>query len=115
VEKRGFRVFSVGLWKSVLRLAVRVIVLAVGIFGVRGCRCLRGIDFRRPEVVGTNGGRAVVEKRAFCVFTLSMWQSVLRLAVRGNSISGRVFGVRGCRCLSGIDCRRSEVDGTYGV
>jgi hypothetical protein len=34
------------LWKSVVRLAVRGIVFPVGMFGVRGCRCLRGIDWR---------------------------------------------------------------------
>jgi hypothetical protein len=34
------------LWQSVLKLAVRVRVFAVGIFGVRECRCLRGIDCR---------------------------------------------------------------------
>jgi hypothetical protein len=44
------------LRKSVLRLAVRGIVFPVGLFGVRGCRCLRGIDCRRPEVHETNGG-----------------------------------------------------------
>jgi hypothetical protein len=44
------------LWKSVLRLAVREIVVSVGLFGVRGCRCLRSIDCRRPEVDGPNGG-----------------------------------------------------------
>jgi hypothetical protein len=43
-------------WKSVLRLAVREIVVSVGLFGVRGCRCLRSIDCRRPEVDGPNGG-----------------------------------------------------------
>jgi hypothetical protein len=42
--------------ESVLRLAVRGIVFPVGLFGVRGCRCLRGIDCRRPEVDGTYGG-----------------------------------------------------------
>jgi hypothetical protein len=44
------------LWKSVLRLAVREIVVSVGLFGVRGCRCLRGIDCRRPQVDRPNDG-----------------------------------------------------------
>jgi hypothetical protein len=56
VEKRGFCVFRVALWKGVLRLAVSEIVFPVGFFGFRGCRCLRGIECRRPEVDGTYGG-----------------------------------------------------------
>jgi hypothetical protein len=44
------------IWKSVLRLAVGGIVIPVGLLDVRGCRCLRGIDCRRPEVDGTYGG-----------------------------------------------------------
>jgi hypothetical protein len=34
-----------------------------------------------------------------------LWKSVVTLAVTGNTISGRVFCVRGCRSLRGIDCR----------
>jgi hypothetical protein len=34
-----------------------------------------------------------------------LWKSVVTLAVKGNTISGRVFRVRGCRSLRGIDCR----------
>jgi hypothetical protein len=41
------------LRQSVLRLAVRGIVFPIGLFGVIECRCLRGIDSRRPEVDGT--------------------------------------------------------------
>jgi hypothetical protein len=62
------------------------------------------------HTVGERSWKYVV----FFVFSVAVMERVLRLAVRGNSISGRVFGVRGCRCLSGIDCRRPEVDGTYG-
>jgi hypothetical protein len=58
-----------------------------------------------------------VELRGFfCIPAWQLWECVLRLAVRGSSIVVPVglFGVRGCRCLIGIDCRRPEVDGTYG-
>jgi hypothetical protein len=52
-----------------------------------------------------------VEKHAFCVFSFASMERVLRLAVTGSSISVRLLGVIGCRCLRGIDCRRPEVDG----
>jgi hypothetical protein len=57
-----------------------------------------------------------VENVVFCVFSLTDYgRSVLRLAVRGNSICGWVVRQSEvCRCLRGIDCRRPEVDGTYG-
>jgi hypothetical protein len=40
--------------------------------------------------MGHTVGEMSWKKRGFCLFSLSLWQSVLRLAVRGNSISGRV-------------------------
>jgi hypothetical protein len=44
------------LWNVLLMLAVKEIVSSVGLFGVIGCRCLRGIDCRRQEVDGTYSG-----------------------------------------------------------
>jgi hypothetical protein len=41
----------------------------------------------------------------FLCLAWRLWKSVVTLAVTGNTISGRVFGVRGCRCFSGIECR----------
>jgi hypothetical protein len=41
----------------------------------------------------------------FLYLAWRLWKSVVTLAVTGNTISGRVFGVRGCRCFRGIDCR----------
>jgi hypothetical protein len=47
-------------------------------------------------------------KPTFCVFSVlnvAVMESVVTLAVMGNTISGRFFGVIGCRSLGGIDCR----------
>jgi hypothetical protein len=41
----------------------------------------------------------------FCILRERLWKSVVTLAVTENTISGRIFGVRGCRCFRGIDCR----------
>jgi hypothetical protein len=49
------------------------ILFLVGLFGFRGCRCLRGIDCRRPEVDGTYGESAVVEKPVYFVYLA--WRS----------------------------------------
>jgi hypothetical protein len=40
----------------------------------------------RWDIRWVSGGR----NSNFCVFSLALWKGVLRLAVRGNSISGRV-------------------------
>jgi hypothetical protein len=52
--------------------------------------------------------------RIFVYLAWRLWQSVLRLAVRGNSISGRVVRRQRVPVFEGIDCRRPQVDGTYG-
>jgi hypothetical protein len=52
---------------------------------------LRGIDCRRPQVDRPIDGLAVRGKTPIFVYLAwRLWRSVLRLAVRGNSISGRV-------------------------
>jgi hypothetical protein len=43
-----------------------------------------------------------------------LWHSVLSLGVRGYTISGQVVRRQRVAVLRGIDCRRPEVDGTYG-
>jgi hypothetical protein len=48
----------------------------------------------------------------FVYLAWRLWKSVLRLAVRGNSISGRVVRRQRVPVFEGIDCRRPEVDGT---
>jgi hypothetical protein len=65
------------------------------------CCCPRGINCRSPEVDGT----WVAEwswKDADFVYSLylawRLWKSVVTLAEAGNTISGRVFSVRGCEC-----------------
>jgi hypothetical protein len=50
-------------------------------------------------------------------FVCLVWQfcqSVLRLAVRRNSIFGRVVRRHRVPVFEGIDCRRPEIDGTFG-
>jgi multisubunit Na+/H+ antiporter MnhE subunit len=58
------------LWKSVVTLAVKGILFPVGFFAVRGCRSLRGIDCRWPEVDGTYDGWSVVERSRLSVYFL---------------------------------------------
>jgi hypothetical protein len=52
---------------------------------------------------------ALVERSRLSVYFLylawRLWKSVVTLAVTGNTVSGRVFGVIACRCFSGIECR----------
>jgi hypothetical protein len=56
-ECEVYRVFSVVVMESVLRFAVGENSLSGRVvIGFRGCRCLRGIDCRRPEVDGAYGG-----------------------------------------------------------
>jgi hypothetical protein len=86
----------------------------VVLVGITRCRCLRGIDCRRPEVDGTYGGRAVVKKRGFCVLNLALWRRDLSLEVRGNSFCGRDIRRHRVPVFEGIDCRRPEVDRSYG-
>jgi hypothetical protein len=52
--------------------------------------------------------------RFFVYLEWRLWKRVLRLAVRGNSISGRLVRRQRVPVLTSIDCRGSEVDGTYG-
>jgi hypothetical protein len=79
------------LRQSVLRLAVRGIVFPVGLFGVIECRCLRASTM--PSTASRWDKRWVNSRGKTPIFVYlawRLWQSVLRLAVRGNSISGRV-------------------------
>jgi hypothetical protein len=50
----------------------------------------------------------------FCVFSVAVMEVFLGLRLGVIVIPVMLFGVRGCRCLTGLDCRRQEVDGTYG-
>jgi hypothetical protein len=50
----------------------------------------------------------------FVFLVCRLFESVLRIAVRGTSISGRVVRRQRVPVLRGIGCRRPEVDGTYG-
>jgi hypothetical protein len=115
-EKRGFFVYlACRLWKSVLRLAVR----GNSISG-RVVRRQRVPVFDKHRLPST-GSRWDIrwvsgdgKTRRFVYLAWRLWKSVLRLAVRGNSYYVGLFGVRGCRCLTSIDCRGPEVDGAYG-
>jgi hypothetical protein len=51
--------------------------------------------------------------RFFVYLAWRLWKGVLRLAVRGIVVPAEFFGVKGCRCLTSIECRRPEVDETY--
>jgi hypothetical protein len=103
------------LRQSVLRLAVRGSSISGRV--VRRHR-VPGFEGHRPPWTASRWDKrwvnSVGKTPIFVYLAWRLRKSVLRLAVRGNSISGRLFGVRGCRCLRGIDCRRPEVDGTNG-
>jgi hypothetical protein len=90
VENPIFVYLAWRLWKGVLRLAVRGNSISVGLFGVRGCRCLSG--HRLPSTGSRWDIRWVSGRGKTCFFSLAkrLWKSVLRLAVRGSSISGQV-------------------------
>jgi hypothetical protein len=84
-----------GLWKSVVTLAVTGLLFPVGIFGVRGCRCFRGIDCRDRKSMGHTVADRSSNEADFSVYFLYLaWRlrkSVVTLAVTGNTISGRSF------------------------
>jgi hypothetical protein len=79
------------LWKSVLRLAVRGNSISGGV--VRRQRVPVFEGHRLPSTASRWDIRWVSGRgktRIFVYLAWRLWQSVLRLAVRGNSISGRV-------------------------
>jgi hypothetical protein len=85
-------VYLVGqLWKSVLRLAVRGNSISGRV--VRRQRVPVFEGHRLPST-GSRWDKRWVNSRGktpiFVYLAWRLWQSVLRLAVRGNSISGRV-------------------------
>jgi hypothetical protein len=93
VEERGFFVYLAWrLWKSVLRLAVRGNSISgrvvwrqrVAAFGKHR---LPSTGSRWDIHLVSRGG----ETQCFGYLAWRLWKSVLKLAVRGNSISGRVF------------------------
>jgi hypothetical protein len=62
----------------------------------------------RKSMGHTMADRSSNEADFLCIFLYlawRLWKSVVTLAVTGNTISGRFFGVRGCRSFRGIDCR----------
>jgi hypothetical protein len=114
-KTRYFVYLAWRLWKSVLRLAVRGNSISGRV--VRRQRVPVFDKHRLPstgsrwDIRWVSGGG----KTRFIVYlACRLWKSVLRLAVRGNSYYVGLFGVRGCRCLTSIDCRGPEVDGAYG-
>jgi hypothetical protein len=63
----------------------------------------------RKSMGHTVADRSWNEADFLCIFLLflclawRLWKSVVTLPVTENTISGRIFGVRGCRCFRGID------------
>jgi hypothetical protein len=81
------------LWQSVSTLAVRGITISGRVVRRRSFSVfdsLSVIDCRRPEVDRTNVGERSWKNVTFVYLSWRIWKSDLTLAVRGNTISGRV-------------------------
>jgi hypothetical protein len=92
VEKRRFfRYFAWRLWQSVLRLAVRGNSISCRV--VLHQRVPEFEEHRLPSTASRQDKRQVSCRGITCIFVYlawRLWKRVLRLAVRGNSSSGRV-------------------------
>jgi multisubunit Na+/H+ antiporter MnhE subunit len=115
-KTRFFVYLAWRLWKSVLRLAVRGNSISGRVVRRQRVPVFEGHRLpstgSRWDIRWVSGGG---KTRFFVYLAWRLWKSVLRLAVRGNSISGRVVRRQRVPVFDrGIDCRRPEVDGTYG-